>query len=687
VFALILVMLGATGEALAEPPASAFVVLAPDAEGPRITPYLSYQIDMAWRQDERRRARFAAIHTEAELQQVQADLRAKLLRALGGLPSTKTPLNPQVTGRIQMTGYHIEKVVFESLPGVVVTALVYVPDQPGKHPAVLVPCGHSTSGKAYYQAICQRLAARGYVVICWDPVGQGERSQFWDASRQRSRYNLICGEHAVLGNLAYLAGTSLARWEVWDGMRAVDYVLTRPEVDPAHVSITGTSGGGFQAAIIAALDTRINAAAPSCYITALPMRVANRIFMDPDADPEQDPYGMIADGIDHAGLLLLMYPRPVFVAAAVLDFFPIEGARSTFREISAIYRRFGHGDRIGMTEGYHKHEYSVENQAAAFAFLDRFNGITTPSVMAPTTILDNDAVRCTKTGQVLLDHPDGRSVMDEIRDYYRAHAGTPATPLGTSYYGAGYPGIAGWTFALRQAQGERKQARGERKQAQGERKQAQGQRVEWESAGTSVFDGVAIDKYVLHHSGGLVMPLLHLHREGVAGTRTMLWISDHGKASAADWAAMQKFLADGYDVVTFDGRGLGETRMRYRAVSEDDPTLVAGDFDSAYVSPLSSVLADYVYNTLLTGRPYLLQMIEDVEIAARFARTHLNTTDVSITAEGDAYTLAHDAAGVLKGARLVPNSAGRLLSWSDVVSQKREIWPVQYVYPAGAYLR
>ena len=166
-------------------------------------------------------------------------------------------------------------------------------------------------------------------------MGQGERSQFWDASRQRSRYNLICGEHAVLGNLAYLAGTSLARWEVWDGMRAVDYLLTRPEVDPAHVSITGTSGGGFQAAIIAALDTRINAAAPSCYITALPMRVANRIFMDPDADPEQDPYRMIADGIDHAGLLLLIYPRPVFVAAAVLDFFPIEGARSTFREISA----------------------------------------------------------------------------------------------------------------------------------------------------------------------------------------------------------------------------------------------------------------------------------------------------------------------------------------------------------------
>ena len=366
---------------------------------------------------------------------------------------------------------------------------------------MLVACGHSANGKAHYQALCQRLAARGYVVICWDPVGQGERSQFWDASRKRSRYNLICGEHAVLGNLAYLAGASLARWEVWDGMRALDYLLTRPEVDPARISITGTSGGGFQAAIIAALDPRIRVAAPSCYITALPMRVSNRIFMDPDSDPEQDPYRMIADGVDHAGLLVLMYPRPVFVAAAVLDFFPIEGARRTFREVAAIYRRFGHADRIAMTEGYHAHEFSVENQAAAFAFLDRFNGVPVQAGVAPTTAeLDDEALRCTNTGQVLLDHADGRSLMDEIRDYYRARADRPRASLAAAYYGPGYPGIVRWRVAPY------------------DRSPAAEQQIAWEAAGTSTFDGVAIDKYVLHHSGGLSMPLLHMHGEGDGGT-------------------------------------------------------------------------------------------------------------------------------------------------------------------------
>ena len=645
-------------------------MLARQPDGPRITPYLTYQIEMAWRQDDARRAALARIRTEADLLRLQAELRAKLLRMLGGLPSTRTPLNAQITGRIQMTGFHIEKLVFESLPGIFVTALLYVPDDGRRdHPAVLVASGHSANGKAYYQALCQRLAARGYVVISWDPVGQGERSQFWDASARKSRYNLICGEHAVLGNLAYLAGANIARWEVWDGMRALDYLLTRPEVDPKRISITGTSGGGFQAAIIAALDSRIRVAAPSCFITALPMRASNRIFEDPDSDPEQDAYRMIADGVDHAGLLLLMYPRPVFVAAAVLDFFPIEGTRRTFREVAAVYRRFAHGDRIAMHEGYHKHEFSVENQAAAFAFLDRFNGMPARPGLATTSELDDRALQCTRTGQVLLDHPGGRTLMDEIRDYYLAHVDTPGTRLPVAYFGAGYPGIARWRVVPFEGSDSARQ------------------QVQWEAAGSSTFEGVAIDKYVLHHSGGLLMPLLHLHPEGASRRRVLLWVSDRGKADVHDWSAMQQYIADGYDVVSFDGRGLGETRMRYTAMSIDDPSLAQQDFDATYTSPLSGVLANYVYNSLLTGRPYLLQMIEDVEIAARFARIRLDATDTSITAAGDAYTLAHDAAGVLPGLKLLPTDDARVLSWAQLVKEKQEVWPIQYILPGGAYLR
>src|SRR5262249_14448457 len=304
----------ALGSAVADsPPAEAFRVLplAPSRPGPQITSYLLYQTEIAWQQDEQRRKAWQAIQTENDLLRVQREIEQRLLAMLGGLPRERTPLNPRIAGKIQMDGFHIEKLIFESLPGMYVTALIYVPHDGNKiHPAILVPCGHAAKGKTYYQALSQRLVQRGYLVISWDPVGQGERSQFWEPKRGKSRYNLICAEHAVLGNLAYLAGTNLARWEIWDAIRAVDYLLTRSDVAPDRINITGTSGGGFQAAHIAALDRRIKVAIPSCYITALPMRMYNRIFKDPDSDPEQDLYGMISNHVDHAGLMLMVYPRP-----------------------------------------------------------------------------------------------------------------------------------------------------------------------------------------------------------------------------------------------------------------------------------------------------------------------------------------------------------------------------------------
>src|SRR5256884_7884064 len=283
------------------PPPQAFLVREqPLPPGPRITPFLQYQAKQAWSEDNDRLRAWDAIHNERELLKTQSELRQSLVQMIGGLPDVKTDLRPRVTGRIQMDGFTIEKLIFQSLPGVYVTALVYVPDDHSrKHPAVLVPAGHAADGKFHYQELSQRLVGRGYVVISWDPVGQGERSQFWDAAAGRSRYNLIFAEHALMGNLANLAGSNLARWEIWDGIRAVDYLLTRPEVDGERISITGTSGGGTLTALIAALYQRIKVAVPSCYISALPMRISNRIFADPDSDPEQDLFGMISNSMDH----------------------------------------------------------------------------------------------------------------------------------------------------------------------------------------------------------------------------------------------------------------------------------------------------------------------------------------------------------------------------------------------------
>jgi pimeloyl-ACP methyl ester carboxylesterase len=553
---------------------------------------------------------------------------------------------------------------------VYVSALVYLPDDEiKKHPGILVPAGHSSSGKAYYQAICQRLVQRGYVVISWDPIGQGERSQFWDAKKRKSRYNLICAEHAVLGNLAYLAGTNLARWEIWDGIRALDYLLTRPEVDPERINITGTSGGGFQAANIAALDPRIKVAAPSCYITALPMRVYNRIFKDPDSDPEQDLYGMISNGVDHPGLLLMMYPRPVFVAAAVLDFFPIEGTHKTVREVSDLYAKFGHSDRISMREGYHGHQYSIENQEAAFAFLDHFNGLPAGKVLSPVKELDEKTLQCTRTGQVMLDYDNAGSLMDVIREYYVEHQPKLSVTFKQLYYSKLYPNINAWSVAQYQ---NSIPGRGE---------------IRWESMGTSQSSDITIDRYLLRHSRFLELPLLYIHKAGKERRPLLIWLGENGKATAQDWPNVTKYFDAGYDIISIDPRGLGETRMPYKALSEDDPALAQMDFDHAYVNPLSGVLADYLYNSLLTGRPYFLQMIEDVEIASRFAHEKLNPhTEFKVTGIGDAYTLASAVSETVPDMRLLAQPDSQITKWSDLVKEERELWPIEYLLPGGAYV-
>ena len=651
------------------PPQSFRVREQPLSPGPRMTPFLQYQAEQAWREDDDRQKAWDAIQDQRELLKTQDELRQKLLQMIGGLPAVKTDLHPRVTGKIQMDGFSVEKLIFQSLPGVYVTALVYVPDDRSKkHPAVLVPAGHAPDGKFHYQSLSQRLAARGYVVISWDPVGQGERSQFWDASAGKSRYNLVCGEHAVMGNLAYLAGANLARWEIWDGIRAVDYLLTRPEVDGERISITGTSGGGFQATLIAALDERIKVAVPSCYISALPMRIYNRVFADPDSDPEQDLFGMISNGVDHPGLLLLMYPRPVLVAAAVLDFFPIEGTRKTVREVRRLYERFDRGDRIALVEGYHAHQFSSENQEAALDFLNHFNQMPVRHGLPPVKELTDKALQCTRTGQVMLDYSDARSLMAVIREYYDEHKTRPRQTVAKEYYGDNYSGVKDWHVSEHAGVPP-----------------GQGQ-ITWEAMGSSKSEGVSIDRYMLRHSKLLEMPLLYIHKSAADKRTFLLWFRESGKVTAEDWPEIKKYVDEGYDIVSFDFRGLGETRMPYTAVSPDDPALGALDFDHAYVNSISGVLANHVYNALLIGRPYFLQMIEDSEIASRFAREKLGAKVVAITAPGDAYTLASAIAETLPGIELLPRPDAKILKWSEIVEQKREIWPIQYLLPSGAYI-
>jgi hypothetical protein len=281
--------------------------------------------------------------------------------------------------------------------------------------------------------------------------------------------------------------------------------------------------------------------------------------------------------------------------------------------------------------------------------------------------LDRQSLLCTRTGQVLLDYSDGRPLTDAIREYYEEHKSGSAQTIAKEYYGDQYGGVKNWRVS--EHAGILPQA---------------GQ-ITWEAAGSSKVEEVTIDRYLLRHSGVLEMPLLYIHK-GIGERKAALWFQGNGKATAADWPEIAKLLNQGFGVISFDFRGLGETRMPYTAVSPDDPLLGALDFDHAYVNPISSVLGDYVYNSLLTGRPYFLQMIEDAEISKRFATEKLHVNVAAVTAAGDAYTLASAIAETLPGIALLHAANGRVLKWSEILEQKRESWPIQYLLPSGAYI-
>ncbi len=358
---------------------------------------------------EARRKAVTAARTPDEIQKRQVALKAAFREALGELPTEKSPLNAQVVGRTQKNGYSVENVIYESRPDHHVTANFYRPDGQGPFPGVLVPCGHSANGKAAeaYQRICISLARNGMAALCFDPIGQGERLQWLDPAG-KSATGGGTTEHTLLGVGALLVGRSAAGYRVWDGIRSLDYLASRPEIDPARLGCTGNSGGGTETAYLMALDDRIVAAAPSCYITSL-----ERLFatIGPQ-DAEQNITGQVALGIDHADYVTMRAPKPTLLSVGTQDFFDIQGSWDTFQEVKRIYCALRHGERVDLFESDEPHGFTAPRRESAMRWLRRWLLDKDDNPPEPeTTIAADQELQCTKSGQVLSDFHD-KSVFD-----------------------------------------------------------------------------------------------------------------------------------------------------------------------------------------------------------------------------------------------------------------------------------
>jgi dienelactone hydrolase len=371
---------------------------------------LQWMDKVAQQQLSEREAAIAKIHTLSEAKARQTWVRAKLLELLGGLPDYNGPLNARITGRIERPRYSIEKVVFESLPEFYVTADLYLPKEAGKHPGVLIPMGHWEQGKLAAQPIAANLAMKGFVALAYDPVGQGERQQAYDRRIEASLIGGATDQHFQAGAQSILAGENFARYRIWDAKRALDYLLSRPEVDSDKIGCTGCSGGGTLTTYISALDPRIKVAAPACYINSW-----RQLFAGPIGDSEQSFPFFLSSGLDIADYIELFAPKPWLINSTVGDFFPIEGARHAYQEALDWYRIYNAEDRIRWAVGPGPHGTPLEIREAIYQWMIRWlkdgrgNFREEPVEMA----LDSDLL-ATPAGQV-----EGRQMYQVIHEGFR----------------------------------------------------------------------------------------------------------------------------------------------------------------------------------------------------------------------------------------------------------------------------
>ncbi len=597
----------------------------------------AYLIAECQKHFEMRKEAIANLKTPDDLQKRQKELRAKFIAALGGFPE-KSELKPQVVGKLDREGerYIVEKIIFESRPNHHVTANLYLPAGKGPFPVVLMPIGHSGNGKVASQNIAVMLAKQGIASFPYDPISQGERRQLLD-EKGKAFIPSITNEHTLIGVGALLTGQSTASYRIWDGIRALDYLCSRPEIDPKRIGCTGCSGGGTLTSYLMALDDRIVAAAPSCYITTL-----ERLFATSGPqDAEQNITGQVAFGMDHADYILMRAPKPTLLLAATRDFFNIDGTWTTFREAKRVYTMLGVPEKIDLVETDTAHGYPKGQREAMVRFMKRWLLSKDEPYTDETAKLDTEAdLRCTRTGQVLEDLK-GKSVFDLNRERaqelakQRAKANLTANELRaavTRRIGLNNPVPA----------------------------------ATMKHAGTVKRDTYRVEKFIFETEPGIQIPALLFVPQGKVDLPIIIYLNGLGKsADAGVGGPIEKLTLAGNRVLAIDPRGFGEVAP---ANPPKTPSLFGVDFKETFLA-------------LHLNRPLLGQRVYDVLSVIRYMANN-GGEEISIVGLGSAAPIALHAAALSPIIKQTTIEKG-LISWTNVVNTPVTYDQLTHVVPGA----
>ncbi|MBX9625413.1 MAG: acetylxylan esterase [Gemmataceae bacterium] len=315
----------------------------------------------------------------------RGELRGQLVAAWGGFPAEKCPLDPQHHGELKRDGYRVEKITFQTRPGVRMTANAYVPDKPGRLPAILMVHGHWRGAKQdpVVQSRCIGAARLGFFVLCVDAFGAGERG-----------VGTALGEYHGEMTAATLlpVGLPLSGLQVYENMRAVDYLLTRSEVDGERIGITGASGGGNQTMYAGAMDDRLKAVVPVCSVGNYQAYLGAACCLC-----EVVPGAL--KFTEEGDVLGLVAPRALMVVSATRDAFQfsVGEAKKSVAAATPIFKLLGKPESIRHAVFDSPHDYNRDMREAMYGWMTlhlKGEGDGSPVREPEIKTEDPEALRC-----------------------------------------------------------------------------------------------------------------------------------------------------------------------------------------------------------------------------------------------------------------------------------------------------
>jgi cephalosporin-C deacetylase-like acetyl esterase len=629
----------------AQVPAEELRVLTGGSDPSRTLPDFLAQI--ALRHLAERERRVAQISTLEEIEKRRRFIREKILQAIGGLPN-RTPLNPKVTGTLKRDGYRIEKIIFESQPSFYVTANLYLPETGrAPYPGILMPLGHENGGKAHeaWQRLAITFAKNGFAILLYEPIGQGERVQLYDPDLGESKVRQSTSEHTLAGTQCLLLGHSFARHVIWDGMRALDYLTSRPEVDSSRIGCTGNSGGGTLTAYLSALDDRIQVAAPSCYLTNWKSLIET---IGPQ-DAEQNLLSFISDGLDQADFAIAFAPKPLLILSAVRDFFPIAGTHQTFSDVKRLYGMMGADEKLNMVEADDEHGYTRPRRLAAYRWMNRWlKGSDTPIDEPDVEIESEDELRCVETGQVSLSLGGETIFSINLAEARRVKPKRSAINTPDDLH----------RFQTEIRAQVQKLTAFEKPASQPKTR----------TIGEIARDGYRIEKLLIEGDPGMVIPALLFKPDGAGPRRrVILYVHENGKAAEAHAGGeIEDLVRGGAVVLAIDLRGQGEMHEDAARVWD-----IFGHFESAMTA-------------LLVGKTLVGLRAQDVvqAVDALVARSDVVIESLSAFGKGDAAVVLLHAAALDDRIRNV-TLEGMLASYESVIEWKVHDRVFESIIPAA----